>query len=173
VTADFETAVRSAENASPGRGAAAALSAAVESALHARASADGAAPDAYGSQAFAVIAALGREGGGALRRRLLGGEIAPATLAGMSSLELATEQDRERRLAQRAAAATPFDRMKQASETDIPCPSCGRREVRALELSSQRDIRKSEVWGGGGSGGSESKRRCLCGACGHSWLDES
>lgn len=127
----------------------------------------------YGPRVIATVAALRRRDGAALRSRLLCGALGVKELAGMPFDQLASAVVRQERQAIRAAAAVPFDSMSDATLAGLPCPSCGSKRVLAKDVSSQRDIRKAEIWGGGGTGGDGTRRRCVCEACGLTWTDEA
>ncbi len=122
---------------------------------------------------IATVAALRRADGASLRQALLAGTLSAADLAGMPVDQLASAVVRQEREAMRAAAAVPFDPMSDATRAGMPCPSCGSNNVLAKDVSSQRDIRKAEIWGGGGTGGDGTRRRCVCEACGLTWTDEA
>jgi hypothetical protein len=117
----------------------------------------------------ALLGALSREGGAALRNRILGGEMAPAELAELDVEDLAPAALHSKRLALRRAAASAVNPMDAAVPMTLVCPACQATAVRGLESGSARDIRKSEIWGGASKadGGTV---RCVCDGCGHGWV---
>lgn len=150
-------------------GGAWALAEAIEEAINAVAAFPS---DEYKDKAMGIVAALQRRDGSALRASVLGGRVAPSTLATMSADELAPEHVRARRNAMRRAESTAVNiHAAWTTDPDLECPSCGRKTVESRLASEQRDVRKSEIWGGGASSG-ESRVILRCSFCGHKWSDD-
>jgi hypothetical protein len=143
----------------------------------AAAAAAAALPAASGEGARLLISALQDARSGALRARLLCGELAPAALVSLPAAALAPPEE--------VAAAAAASRALQASHgaggggaawlphATLVCPSClaaGGARFRSRGFSEERDIRKAEVWGTSAPT-ADVMADCECDGCGHAWGD--
>lgn len=156
--------------------AVAALAVAVEAAALTEAG-EGAAPgNNYRAKVRQLAAALRDPGNGDLRARLIAGTLAPLALAGMSSEDLAPAamraEMRDRAARAQRAEAEAAQLTSQWVASAAACPACSKHAVEYSALTTVRDARKAEIWGGGGSGEADAYIM-RCKECGHSWNTHS
>ena len=148
-------------------GALGAIAVSIEAAVRTAAAAAGNV-DEYRRRARVLALALADNGNARLRARLLSGALTPAALSMLPEDELAppplqaARAEDERRRAQ--GAEDPAAGLWSRAEETL-CPACGACSLETLAVHAERDARKAEIWGGGGSEGGE-RWRVRCRACG-------
>jgi hypothetical protein len=131
-------------------------------------------PAAYADGARVLISALQDARSGALRARLLCGELAPAALAALPASALAPPEEVAAEAAAARAVLASHDAASGAAwlaHESLLCPACSARGGSRYRLTrgaaEERDIRKAEVWGTSAPA-EEASVECEC-DCGHKW----
>jgi hypothetical protein len=122
----------------------------------------------YYEKAKNLIFALSGSANTSLRRRILSGDLAAFALASLPSHMVASDEvlaERERIRSHYLMASADSRQWLPAS---FRCEACGCMDTEKSELSTERDIRKTEVWGS--SGNEESRAFIRCRKCGSEWV---
>jgi hypothetical protein len=160
---DFEDVVERAASLGMSREGAVRLAAEIEASL---AASEPPGTPSYSRAVVDIVSNLSRES--QLRERVSSGLLSPEELVALPLTDMLSDAERAERARIRRQQARPADSFEDAVRMDTACKFCGARAVRAIE-TQRRDIRKSEIWGS--SNGEAGSRKCLCSACGRSWVE--
>ncbi len=122
----------------------------------------------YTAHIKSLVFNLRSPGNTALRERVLSGRLPPASLAGMSTAELAPPELAHRYAKMRAEASAAV--VEQWQPFAHNCPECASEDTRYALVSTRRDIGKNETWGAKEHSAAVIKVRCD--ACGHQYTTD-